>query len=1238
MKTLPLLLAAALLPALAAEPAPAAEAHDPSWRFPLLSIPRLARAPTTDGTVGDAEWQAATLLPAPVSMDPTRRNGLPPRERTWVWMGYTADALHMAWRQDLPPEELPVAPKATARDTCEGGDNTVIFWLGTREQNAEQFNLGGNASSQTYDRRVDNGQGVHWNPKLDYRSRVLPAGWEGELRLPFSELGLPGAPPDGARWAFVLFSSWRKSGTMLFAWPYAGWRARGEFATLRFGGNAPAIRFEADGTPRAEGAPADVQCRLLHRREKSPQSYLDQLSSALKVSQVEGGTFESLDKLVRDALAPFEEAKEVKAPGEYLLRYEVSANGQALARGVQPFYKAPPLELEATPFFLGPKKLVVGASAESDAARSAHASLEPGDLKAEAPFRARQARLEMPTDRLKEGRYLLAANALDAQGKVVGRVTQEIAKPEPPDWWTMKEGLEPRIPPPWTPVKAEARQAQVLGRRYEFQELALPSQVETRGQKILAGPMELRTSQPWKKSRLELASKDDESAVYRSESDAGHWKLKAQNRVEFDGFMLVDLELAGSGAVEQLDLVVPFRKEHAVLLQNYVKAPGPGDPLRGGGNLSNPKTPYQKGKRFVGAIPDEPLRTPPMLTTWIGTDHHGFEWSCESSRGWAMAKPNEAMEVRRDGERVVLTVRLVSKPIQLSPEQPRRIRFGLVATPTKTLLPHVARARFYDDFYPFLLPGQWGEHPVWHPPLKNKELIRKNLDWIEENHRAGVKVMINGGWNISTQAPEWETWGKEMIAEPVQNVSFHDAKQFASCWKTPFATFMANSFGYNARLLKFDGIRFDTVVPSYECASLDHDCGWRDDEGNLWPSSSIFSQREAWKRLYRIFHGGVIAEGCIQTPNAAGPIMAVHSFSDHHEIGEGYYMHAKTLKDGYPPDMIRANMTGEPYGFRAESNIKDAPLFWNQRIAAILVNGAEPRFEDYRGWKAGYEAHAKPAISIWNAFDWVDRWNSRFLGWWENGEFVKVADGGKMALASLWLQQGRRVLLVVANYEEEPLAGLDVKLDLKRAGLPSPVYAEDAVTLEPVPVAPDGTLRLDVLGQRYRLLKVSGEPPRYREEALGPSLLAGAPALVSNSWTSAEVRLEPSSTYVVTASLKVDQPIGAGGANPNVMGPFFHQVTHYASVSLAGEGIHGINATNKLARCAVKGTEGMLPYAATDQFKRSVAPQAWEKTPGWVPVFLPLGTGPNTASGRVEVRITDPGQAQFKDLAVRKLK
>ncbi|MEK7248365.1 MAG: hypothetical protein AAB092_07830, partial [Chloroflexota bacterium] len=145
-----------------------------------------------------------------------------------------------------------------------------------------------------------------------------------------------------------------------------------------------------------------------------------------------------------------------------------------------------------------------------------------------------------------------------------------------PDWWTMKEGLQPLVPPPWTAVKVSSEQSAVnsqkpavvtiLGREYEFQSLALPSQITTRGCKILAGPMEIKTSEPWKKSDLKLVTKADDAAVYESAhvaglpaapgtAQAGNVNLKVRTQVEFDGFMYVDLDLTGSGAVDKLDLV-----------------------------------------------------------------------------------------------------------------------------------------------------------------------------------------------------------------------------------------------------------------------------------------------------------------------------------------------------------------------------------------------------------------------------------------------------------------------------------------------------------------------------------------------------------------------------------------------------------------------------------------------------------------------------------------------------------
>jgi hypothetical protein len=82
--------------------------------------------------------------------------------------------------------------------------------------------------------------------------------------------------------------------------------------------------------------------------------------------------------------------------------------------------------------------------------------------------------------------------------------------------------------------------------------------------------------------------------------------------------------------------------------------------------------------------------------------------------------------------------------------------------------------------------------------------------------------------------------------------------------------------------------------------------------------------------------------------------------------------------------MIRAVMTGEQCGFRAEVSIKGGPVALERKDRSRPVNGAEPRFEDYRMWKPA--TRPPPAVSVLNAFRLGDRWNAKWMGWWENSD------------------------------------------------------------------------------------------------------------------------------------------------------------------------------------------------------------------------------------------------------------
>ena len=124
---------------------------------------------------------------------------------------------------------------------------------------------------------------------------------------------------------------------------------------------------------------------------------------------------------------------------------------------------------------------------------------------------------------------------------------------------------------------------------------------------------------------------------------------------------------------------------------------------------------------------------------------------------------------------------------------------------------------------------------------------------------------------------------------------------------------------------------------------------------------------------------------------------------------------------------------------------------------------------------------------------------------------------------------------------------------------------------------------------------------------------------------------------MLKALVKIAKNLGEGTASAN---RDMFALTHFVTMQLAGEGINGVNGTNKLALCSIKGTDEMKPYRETDNYKRACRPQLWEKTPGWASVFVPFGTSTNTSKGNVEVRFSegDVGQATLKDVTLQKVK
>jgi hypothetical protein len=341
------------------------------------------------------------------------------------------------------------------------------------------------------------------------------------------------------------------------------------------------------------------------------------------------------------------------------------------------------------------------------------------------------------------------------------------------------------------------------------------------------------------------------------------------------------------------------------------------------------------------------------------------------------------------------------------------------------------------------------------------------------------------------------------------------------------------------------------------------------------------------------------------------------------------------LKDAYPPDMVRAINNGEPYGLRSQANLKGNPLWTNERIGALLIANGDPRFGDYRGWKPDYTAQGNPGSNIMDAWEWVDRWNAQFLGHWENAQYLTIDKGQKMVLGSFHLnKEKQRVLLAICNYEPEAIDDLPVTLNLSALGLSGTLYAEDAITSEPIALGPDGSMKLDIYGQRYRMIRIGHEKPQFAVDNLGENILKTAPPELTDKWK-VELPLEPNSIYVLTAQLRMDKPMGAGTENLNANGV----ISQFVSPLIGGADVEcqaGKLPSVKTVNDNYAG--GPTPYRRSPHYAQQSMQQYWEQTPGWVSVHIPYGTGPAPTGAALEIRKTGTGDFVLNDLQVRNVK
>ena len=256
-------------------------------------------------------------------------------------------------------------------------------------------------------------------------------------------------------------------------------------------------------------------------------------------------------------------------------------------------------------------------------------------------------------------------------------------------WEGNRLGITARVYPPFRPIRVDGDEVEVVMRRYRLGGLGLWKSVRATGndagaeyEELLAGPVRLVANDD---TPLAGEGRFTETAgnrvVYEGKAEHSAVEVSTRTVTQYDGCMRVELTLAPPdtphATLDTLFLDIPLEDARAPLwhaLKCNIR--------------SNPagKTPEGKGKVWDSSmLPDRKWHGNFKHYIWLGGEERGIAWFADNERGWVIDWENQppCQTLHREDGVLILRVHLVQKPVEL--KEPRKIVFGLMASPAKPM-------------------------------------------------------------------------------------------------------------------------------------------------------------------------------------------------------------------------------------------------------------------------------------------------------------------------------------------------------------------------------------------------------------------------------------------------------------------------------------------------------------------------------------------------------------------------
>ena len=403
------------------------------------------------------------------------------------------------------------------------------------------------------------------------------------------------------------------------------------------------------------------------------------------------------------------------------------------------------------------------------------------------------------------------------------------------------------------------------------------------------------------------------------------------------------------------------------------------------------------------------------------------------------------MEVVPGKTGTVIKLNVIDRNVKLNGA--RKIAFGFHGTPVKKMDtdPRWNRVRkewgwaFFSHYFNYLDSGkEFYDREYW---VRHRNMYKK-----KNARRYFLYIASNGA---SPYCPEWAYWGKKWTSRTIGDyIIEYNIKDITARnrWVWTYACLNSKSFRefYLWQLnnvlrnkdMDIQNLYYDLVGPRM-CNNPEHGCGWRDEDGLLWPTHQIRGGRDFHKRIVMLTQK--IKPDCKHLYHVTGqPVVpAVHSFCDSIVEGETFFGQMLTEKETYfgilEPKMFRAAYAGEKWGYstifipqlhRAASvHRPDRLKYWQTKNPPEEFVRAARHFlgyaynHDLSLWSTTVALNTQYDPLWKKQADFMEKWDEKveFIPYWRKNNPFRVESANPERVFMSAYRRGDKVMLVVMN-------------------------------------------------------------------------------------------------------------------------------------------------------------------------------------------------------------------------------